>query len=223
MKVFSIAIDGPAGAGKSTVAQAAADQLGAVYLDTGAMYRTFGLYMARRGRMTPAAIAEAVDEPQIGIEFIDGVQHMLLDGEDVTDALRSPEASQLASTVAAVAEVRERLVRLQREFALGHSVVMDGRDIGTDVLPNATLKIFLTASSEERARRRMKQLEESGGNQTYEQVLAEIIERDWRDSHREVSPMRQAPDAVRVDTSDMTLEQSIQTVVDLARQAIARG
>ena len=121
-----------------------------------------------------------------------------------------------------MAEVRERLVRLQREFALGHSVVMDGRDIGTDVLPNATLKIFLTASSEERARRRMKQLEESGGNQTYEQVLAEIIERDWRDSHREVSPMRQAPDAVRVDTSDMTLEQSIQTVVDLARQAIAR-
>ena len=222
MSVFSIAIDGPAGAGKSTVAKAVAERLGAVYLDTGAMYRTFGLYMDRHSLTTRDQIAAAANAPRIEVEFIGGEQRMRLDGEDVTDALRTPDASKLASQVAAVAEIRERLVKLQRDFAVGHSVVMDGRDIGTDVLPDATLKVFLTASCETRAERRFKELTAKGEEATYDQVLKEIIDRDYRDAHREVSPMRQAPDAVRVDTSALSIEQSVDAVAELAREAIAR-
>lgn len=219
---FSVAIDGPAGAGKSTVAKAVAAELGAVYLDTGAMYRAMGLYMKSRGYETPEAIARAVDEPRIGVEFTGGVQRMTLDGEDVTEAIRQPEASLLASKVGGVAEVRARLVRLQQEFAQGHSVVMDGRDIGTDVLPQATVKIFLTASAEERARRRFLELQLKGSTDSYEKVLEEIKRRDWQDAHRAASPMRQAEDAVRVDTSDMTLEEAISRISGIAREAIAR-
>ena len=164
-KVFSIAIDGPAGAGKSTVDKAVAAELGASYLDTGAMYRTMGLYMAGRGITRPERVAEAVNEPKIEVRFVGGDQRMILDGVDVTDRIRTPEASMLASSVSAVAKVRERLVDLQREIAKGHSVVMDGRDIGTHVLPNATLKIFLTASSEVRAQRRFKELQAKGKNE----------------------------------------------------------
>lgn len=219
-KIFSIAIDGPAGAGKSTVAKAVAKELGAVYLDTGAMYRTMGLYMNRKGVEGAYSIGRACTEPEIEVRFADGVQRMLLDGEDVTEAIRSPEASMLASKVSAVAEVRERLVELQQRFAEGNSVVMDGRDIGTHVLPNATLKIFLTASSEVRAERRFKELQAKGKDEPFEKVLKEIIERDYADSNRAVSPMRQAKDAVRVDTSDMTQDEAVAAIVALARKAV---
>lgn len=219
-KVFSIAIDGPAGAGKSTVAKAVSTALGAVYLDTGAMYRTIGLYMHRKGISGAEAIAAHVNDPAIEIRFVDGVQRMILDGEDVSEAIRTPEASMLASSVSAVPEVRVRLVELQREFAKGNSVVMDGRDIGTVVLPNATLKIFLTASPEVRAKRRFAELQAKGKDEPYEKVLEEIIQRDYNDSHRAASPMRQAEDAQLVDTSDMTQEQVVGAIVEMARAAV---
>ena len=219
-KIFSIAIDGPAGAGKSTVAKAVAKQLGAVYLDTGAMYRTMGLYMQQHQISGNDAISKACAVPELAIRFIGDDQHMILDGVDVTGLIRSPEASMLASKVSAVAAVRERLVQLQRDFAKGNSVVMDGRDIGTDVLPDATLKIFLTASCEVRAQRRHKELLSKGRDEPFEKVLADIVERDFADSNRAVSPMRQAEDAVRVDTSDMTQEQVVATIVAMAEKAI---
>ena len=219
-KVFSIAIDGPAGAGKSTVARAVARELGASYLDTGAMYRTVGLYMNEHGCVRPEAIARAVAELRLGVEFAGGEQRMILDGVDVTDRIRTPEASMFASRVSTVPEVRRRMVELQREIARGHSVVMDGRDIGTDVLPDATLKIYLTASCEVRARRRYKELLRAGKEETYEQVLSDIVERDFNDANREVSPMRQAEDAVRVDTSDMTAEEAVADIVRRARERI---
>lgn len=219
-KIFSIAIDGPAGAGKSTVAKAVAAELGAVYLDTGAMYRTMGLYMNQNGISDADAVAKACVNPKIEMKFYPDGQHMILDGEDVTSAIRSPEASMLASKVSAVPEVRERLVELQREFAMGNSVVMDGRDIGTHVLPNATLKIFLTASSEVRAERRFKELQAKGKDEPYEKVLKEIVERDYADSHRAASPMRQAEDAALVDTSYMAQEEVISTIVAMAKKAV---
>lgn len=220
-KTFSIAIDGPAGAGKSTIAKALAKSLGAMYLDTGAMYRAFGLYMLRRGAdRDTAAILACVNDVDIDVRFVDGAQRMFLLGEDVTDAIRQPEVSLAASNVSAVPQVRERMVALQRKIAEGHSVVMDGRDIGTVVLPNATLKIFLTASAEERARRRCLELEQKGAPVPYEQVLKEMIERDYQDTHRAASPLKAAEDAVHVDTSDMTLDESIQTLHDLAEKAV---
>lgn len=220
-KTFSIAIDGPAGAGKSTIAKALAKSLGAMYLDTGAMYRAFGLYMLRRGAdRDTAAILACVNDVDIDVRFVDGAQRMFLLGEDVTDAIRQPEVSLAASNVSAVPQVRERMVALQRKIAEGHSVVMDGRDIGTVVLPNATLKIFLTASAEERARRRCLELEQKGAPVPYEQVLKEMIERDYQDTHRAASPLKAAEDAVHVDTSDLTLDESIQTLHDLAEKAV---
>ena len=222
-KVFSIAIDGPAGAGKSTVAKAVAAELGAVYLDTGAMYRTMGLYMDRHGIDGAEAVAKACVNPKIEMMFFADGQHMILDGEDVTAAIRSPEASMLASKVSAVPEVRGRLVQLQQEFAEGNSVVMDGRDIGTHVLPNATLKIFLTASSEVRAERRFRELQAKGKDEPYEKVLKEIIERDYADSHRAASPMRQAEDAELVDTSYMTQPEVIAAIVAMAKKAVGEA
>lgn len=219
-KVFSIAIDGPAGAGKSTVAREVAREMDALYLDTGAMYRTVGLYMQKNGISGSERIAQAVDRPEIQVRFIKGEQHMLLDGVDVTDQIRTPEASMMASRVSSVAAVRERMVSLQREIAGEHSVVMDGRDIGTCVLPNATLKVYLTASCEVRAQRRYQELAAAGKDESYEKVLSEIVERDYNDAHRAASPMRQAEDAVRVDSSDMTAEQVVKTIVDMAHRKI---
>ncbi len=192
-KIFSVAIDGPAGAGKSTVAKAVAKALNAAYLDTGAMYRTMGLYMAEHGHRRPEAIAEAA---------------------------RTPEAAATASKVSAVGAVRERLVDLQREIARGQSVVMDGRDIGTVVLPDATVKIYLTASCEVRAKRRFDELTQAGKEIAYEQVLDDIVQRDYNDAHRAVSPMRQADDAVRVDTSEMTRDEVVADIVRRIRTAI---
>lgn len=219
-KIFSVAIDGPAGAGKSTVAKAVAKALNAAYLDTGAMYRTMGLYMAEHGHRRPEAIAEAARTPDLRVEFRDGVQRMFLDGEDVTERIRTPEAAATASKVSAVGAVRERLVDLQREIARGQSVVMDGRDIGTVVLPDATVKIYLTASCEVRAKRRFDELSQAGKEIAYEQVLDDIVQRDYNDAHRAVSPMRQADDAVRVDTSEMTRDEVVADIVRRVRTAI---
>ncbi len=213
--IFSIAIDGPAGAGKSSIAKSVSQRLNAIYLDTGAMYRTMALYMNQNNIQSNDAIAAAVNDVNIKVEFINGQQYMILDGTDVTGAIRSAEISMMASRVASVPEVRERLVALQREIAENHSVVMDGRDIGTKVLPNATLKIFLTASCEVRAERRFKEMREKNPEITYESVLEDIIKRDYNDSHREASPMVQAEDAVRVDTSDMTPEQVVARIIEL--------
>ena len=219
-KIFSVAIDGPAGAGKSTVAKAVAKALNAASLDTGAMYRTMGLYMAEHGHRRPEAIAEAARTPDLRVEFRDGVQRMFLDGEDVTERIRTPEAAATASKVSAVGAVRERLVDLQREIARGQSVVMDGRDIGTVVLPDATVKIYLTASCEVRAKRRFDELTQAGKEIAYEQVLDDIVQRDYNDAHRAVSPMRQADDAVRVDTSEMTRDEVVADIVRRVRTAI---
>ena len=218
--IFSIAIDGPAGAGKSTIAKALAERLGAIYLDTGAMYRTVALYMHDADINGAESIARAVNDPKIEVQFVNGKQHMLLNGVDVNDRLRTPEASMMASRVSAVPAVRERLVALQREIAAGHAVVMDGRDIGTKVLPNATLKVYLTASCEVRAERRFAELKESNPNLTLEQVLADIVERDYNDAHREASPMYQASDAIRIDTSNMKRDQVVAAIIDLLLKAL---
>lgn len=220
-KIFSIAIDGPAGAGKSTIAKAAAEALGAMYLDTGAMYRTVGLYFTRKGLLEDAAaIAAQVDAVRISVQFEGGVQHMLLEGEDVTEAIRSPEASMAASVVGAIPEVRAYLVRLQQETAKGISIVMDGRDIGTKVLPDATLKLYITASPEVRALRRYAELRGKGETPLYHEVLDDIVERDYNDSHRAASPLVQAADAYLLDTSNMTKEKVLDEVVRLARDCI---
>lgn len=218
--IFSIAIDGPAGAGKSTIARKLAERLGAIYLDTGAMYRTVALYMHDSDIQGSESIARAINDPKIEVQFQNGEQHMLLNGVDVNERLRSPEASMMASRVSAVPAVRERLVALQREIAAGHAVVMDGRDIGTKVLPNATLKVYLTASCEVRADRRFAELKENNPALTREQVLADIVERDYNDAHREASPLYQASDAVRIDTSNMNQDQVVAAIIDLLLKAL---
>lgn len=221
---FTMAIDGPAGAGKSTVARAVARELDAIYLDTGAMYRAVGLYMLRNGTdpKNSQEVADRVGEAKVDIRYEDGEQRVYLAGEDVSIAIRENEVSSAASAVSAVPAVREILVRRQQEMAKEQSVVMDGRDIGTHVLPNATLKVYLTASIEERARRRFKELQARGKEVPYERLLEEIKQRDWDDSHREASPLRQAVDAVLVDSSGMTREEVIEKVLFLARERMGR-
>ena len=220
-KIFSIAIDGPAGAGKSTVARAAAEALGAMYLDTGAMYRTVGLYFLRANHLEDRdEIARQVDGLNVQVKFMDGAQHMLLEDEDVTEAIRTPEASMAASAVGAVPEVRAYLVRLQQETARGISIVMDGRDIGTHVLPDATLKVYLTATTEVRALRRYAELRGKGETPAYHCVLDDLVERDYNDMHRAASPLMRAEDAQLLDTSNLTLKQSVDELVRLARAAI---
>lgn len=220
-KVFSIAIDGPAGAGKSTVAKAVAAELNCMYLDTGAMYRTIGLYFMRKGLLDDtAAIAAQCADIDIAVTFENGVQHMLLEGEDVSEAIRLPEASMAASRVSAVPEVRVRLVALQQETAKGISIIMDGRDIGTKVLPNATVKIYLTASCEIRALRRYTEMRDKGKTAVYHEVLDDIVERDYNDSHRAASPLMRAEDAVLVDTSNLTIRQSIDEIVRICHTVI---
>lgn len=223
-RVYSVAIDGPAGAGKSTIARRAAAELKFIYMDTGAIYRTVAYAVLRAG--VDPQDSEAVASYLTTIAIIpvwdeSGVQHMLLDGEDVTSFIRSPEVSQNASVVAAIAQVRSLLLETQRSVARDYSVIMDGRDIGTVVLPDADVKIFLTASAEVRAKRRWLELKAKNAPDTYEQVLEEMIQRDRRDSQREAAPLRQAEDAVLLDTSNMDLDQSIHAVVELVREAIS--
>ena len=219
-KHFTIAIDGPAGAGKSTVAKAVAKTLGAIYLDTGAMYRAVGLYMVRNGvdPKDSETVAARAQEPKVDIRYVDGTQHVYLCGEDVSQAIRENEVSAAASGVSAVPLVREILVARQQEIAREQPVVMDGRDIGTKVLPDATLKVYLTAAAEERARRRYDELTGKGQTVSFDQLLKEINQRDWDDSHRAASPLTQAEDAVLVDSSHMTIEEVTEYILSLARE-----
>jgi len=220
MEHFTIAIDGPAGAGKSSVAKEVARALGAIYLDTGAMYRAVGLYMVREGVNPRDArtVAARVHQAQVDIAYINGKQRVLLLGEDVTDLIRTPEISSAASAVSAVPEVRVLLVARQQEIARSRSVVMDGRDIGTKVLPDANLKLFLTASPEERARRRFLEMGGQAAGVDFEALLAEINQRDWDDSHRAASPLCRAEDAIELDSSTMTKEEVIDCVLRLAKE-----
>ena len=222
-KIYSVAVDGPSGAGKSTLAKAAASLLGIVYVDTGAIYRTIGYYVYGKGidpKDAPAVIAIL---PELDIQMRygeDGVQRMILNGEDVSIQIRLPEMSMYASAVSAISEVRTFLLEMQRQIARTTAVIMDGRDIGTVVLPNAEVKIFLTAAAEIRARRRMKELEQRGTPQPFEEVLQQIVERDWADSHREAAPLKQAEDAVLLDTGLLNFEESLTALLNIIREKV---
>lgn len=208
---YSVAIDGPSGAGKSTLARAVAKELGFLYVDTGAIYRSVGYYAFQKGIDPKDAAAVEAVLPQIHIEMVygeDGLQHMILNGSDVTKEIRLPEISLYASHVSAIPAVRAFLMEMQRDMARKHSVIMDGRDIGTVVLPGADVKLFLTASAEDRAMRRCQELEERGTPQPYETLLREMKERDENDMSRATAPLRPAEDAVVLDTSGNTFEQS---------------
>lgn len=208
--MISVAIDGPSGAGKSSLAKRLAVDLGYVYVDTGAMYRSIGLYAVRQGVDLHDADAVAALLPgiQLDIRLVEGVQHVYLNGEDVSEAIRAEEIGMAASAVSAHPQVRAFLLETQRGLAANQNVLMDGRDIGTVVLPQATVKIFLTASAEARAQRRCKELQEKGQPAELETVLADIRQRDYQDTHREVAPLKQADDAILVDTSDIDFDQS---------------
>lgn len=221
-RFVSVAIDGPVGAGKSSIAREAAKRLGFIYADTGALYRAVGLYCKRAGAdlSSPAAIAEASKGVTPEIRLKDGVQHIYLNGEDVSDEIRQPEISMAASAVSAVPEVRAALLELQRDIARTSSVIMDGRDIGTVVLPNATVKIFLTAAPEIRAKRRFDELRAKGVDTTFEEVLADLTRRDYNDSHRAAAPLKKADDAVSADTSRLDFEQSCELVCGIIREKL---
>ena len=215
--MINIAIDGPAGAGKSTISRRAAAALGYIYIDTGALYRTIGLVALRsKTELTDAdAIAALLtDALTVELRFVGGEQHMFLNGEDVSDAIRTPEASLAASAVSAVPAVRAYLFDLQKKMAQENNCIMDGRDIGTVVLPDAQVKIFLTASPEARAKRRYDELCGKGMDVKYDDVLADMIQRDYNDSHRAIAPLKPAQDAVLLDTSDNTLEESVALVIE---------
>lgn len=223
MSYKSIAIDGPSGAGKSTMAKRLAAELNFLYVDTGAIYRTVGLYAFRKG-VAPEdapAVEALLPEVDIGMSYGgDGLQHMTLNGEDVTAAIRQHEISHYASAVSAIPAVRAFLLEMQRKFARENDVIMDGRDIGTVVLPDADLKIYLTANAEDRAHRRYLELLERGQQAEYEQVLKDVMERDYRDMNRETAPLRQAEDAVLVDTTGIGLEDSFQMMLRLIRERL---
>jgi cytidylate kinase len=219
-RIYSIAIDGPSGAGKSTLAKAVATERNILYVDTGAIYRTIGYYVFQKG-IDPHDSEQVIAVlPEIHVDMVyseDGLQHMLLNGEDVTDEIRLPQISLYASAVSAIPEVRGFLLEMQRELARTRSVIMDGRDIGTVVLPDADVKIYLTADVEKRALRRLKELEQRGTPRPYEEVLEEMQARDWADSHREIAPLREAEDAIRVDTSDLNFEESKEALLSVIR------
>lgn len=219
----SVAIDGPAGAGKSTIARAAAKQLGFIYVDTGALYRTIGYACLKRG-ISPrdsAAVEGILPELQIALRFLSGEQHTFLNEEDVSELIRTEEVSMAASHVSAIPAVRAFLLDLQRDFAKTQSVVMDGRDIGTVVLPHADVKVFLTASAEARAHRRWLQYREKGISADEQEILREIRQRDENDSGREIAPLRRAEDAALLDTTELTLEESISQMISLIRSKIS--
>lgn len=224
MKYKSIAVDGPSGAGKSTMAKKLARALGFLYVDTGAIYRTLGLFALRQG-ISPedeAAVAELLPMVSIRLDYgEDWVQKMYLNGEDVTDAIRTPEVSTAASQISAIPGVRDFLMDMQRDLAKQGNVIMDGRDIGTVVLPDADVKIFLTASAEDRARRRFEELAARGSRTDYETVLADIRERDHRDSTRSAAPLRQAEDALLVDTTGNSMEESFEVLLQTVREKLA--
>ena len=223
MSIINVAIDGPAGAGKSTISRAAAKEMGYIYIDTGALYRTVGLNAMRKGADVndpESVIATITDDLKVELRFIDGEQRMFLNDEDVSDKIRTPEASSAASKVSAVPEVRKYLFDLQKNLAENNNCIMDGRDIGTVVLPDAKVKIFLTASPEARAKRRYDELIEKGMDVKYDDVLADMIKRDYDDSHRAIAPLKQADDAILADTSGNTLEESIALIIKIIKDNI---
>ncbi len=221
MKPVNIAVDGPSGAGKSTLAKRLASRLGYIYVDTGALYRTIAYDMIRHHAETDEDVAKRLSELQVTLDYIDGEQHVFANGEDVTAKIRTPEVSMGASRYSALPQVRAFLLSLQKQLAATNSVVMDGRDIGTVVLPEADVKIYLTASAEKRAERRWKELQEKQqGTQTYEEVLEDVIRRDQQDMTREISPLKKAADAVTVDTTDADLEQSEEMLLDACRERL---
>ena len=222
-KIYSVAVDGPSGAGKSTISKAVAKELGILYVDTGALYRTIGLYTMRQGVNPKDPVAVVALLPRIHVEMAyadDGLQHMLLNNEDVTTEIRLPEISMYASDVSAIPAVREFLMDMQRDLAKKHSVIMDGRDIGTVVLPDADIKIFLYADLEVRAKRRVKELTERGTPRSYEEVLKEMEERDYQDTHREIAPLCPAPDAIMVDSSDLGFFSVRNLLIDMIQGSV---
>ena len=217
---FNIAIDGPAGAGKSSIARAVAEEIGYIYVDTGALYRSIALYSIEN-KLDNESLVNSLDKINIRLEFIDKCQHVFLNDNDVSHKIRTPEVSMGASKVSAIPEVREFLFGLQKKIAAENNIIMDGRDIGTVVLPDADLKVFLTASAEERANRRFKEMIDS--SISYEQVLEEIKQRDYNDMHRDVAPLKQAEDAVLLDTTGMTIEevkQKLKALIDETEKSI---
>ena len=212
-----IAIDGPAGAGKSTIAKRLAKELSFVYVDTGAMYRSIGLYMIKNGIdiHDKDAVEKASEKADVSLKYIDGTQHIILNGEDVSDQIRTEEVSKAASVVSAYPQVRKNLTALQKKLAESENVVMDGRDIGTCVLPNADLKIYLTASAEVRGKRRFKELTAKGEKADLAEIVEDIKKRDEADMTREISPLRKADDAVEVDSSDMTIDEVVERIKGL--------
>lgn len=222
---YAIAIDGPAGAGKSTLAKILAKELELIYVDTGALYRSIGYYVTRQGIDTAdtAAVVASLESLTVELRYVEGVQRVFVNGEDVSDYIRTPAISMAASAVSAIPAVRAFLLDTQRDIAAKNSVVMDGRDIGTTILPDAKIKIFLTASPESRAKRRFDELQEKGDPATYEEVLADMIKRDYDDTHREISPLKQAEDAIPVDTSGETLEQSVARMKEIVYSRLNEG
>ena len=218
--MINIAIDGPAGAGKSTIAKTASKELGFIYVDTGALYRTVGLNALRLGKDTKseAEVVPTLQGLDVSLRFVDGEQRVFLGDEDVSTAIRQNEVSMAASNVSAIPKVREFLFDLQRDIAKNNNCIMDGRDIGTVVLPDAQIKIYLTASAEARADRRYKELVEKGQSVNYDNILKEIELRDYQDTHREIAPLKKADDAVLVDTTKLTLEESIDYMLSVIRE-----
>lgn len=220
--MINVAIDGPAGAGKSTISRTAAIEVGFIYVDTGALYRAVGVNALRQGIDTTdiEKVSSTLKDINVELKFVNNVQHVFLNGEDVSDEIRLPAASMAASNVSAIPSVRAFLFDLQQNIAKTNNCIMDGRDIGTVVLPKAQIKIFLTASSEKRAMRRFLELEAKGATDTYEQVLEDLNKRDYNDSHREIVPLKPASDSIIVDTTDLTLEQSIEKIVNIIKEKL---
>lgn len=218
--MINVAIDGPAGAGKSTIARAAAKELGFIYVDTGALYRAVGVYCLRNEIETTDAerVGAILDKINVELKFIDGVQYVYLNGSDVSTEIRLPEASMAASNVSAIPSVRAFLFDLQRDIAAKNNCIMDGRDIGTVVLPNAKVKIFLTADPEERAMRRYLELKEKGSTVSYDEVLEDLKVRDYNDSHREIAPLKPAEDSVTHNTTGNTLDESIKMIINTIKE-----
>lgn len=220
MKTINIAIDGPAGAGKSTIAKMVSAKLGYIYVDTGALYRAAALYITENG-IPDEDIEKSLENADISLKFIDGTQRVFVGGKDVSDLIRTPEISMAASRTSAIPAVRAYLFETQKKIARENNVIMDGRDIGTVVLPDAEVKIFLTASAEERANRRYKELSVKPDCPPYEDILKDIIQRDYQDMNRETSPLRQAEDAILVDTTELNLEQSADEIVRIISERTA--
>lgn len=218
---YNVAVDGPAGAGKSTIAKLVAQKMGYIYVDTGAMYRGLAIHFLKKG-VNPEekeAVVEACRDAEVTIGYESGVQQIYLNGENVTDMLRTEEVGNMASRTSAIPEVREKLLELQRSLAREKDVIMDGRDIGTNILPDADVKIYLTASVETRAKRRYDELKEKGESCDLEEIARDIKDRDERDMTREIAPLKKAEDAVLVDSSDMSIEEVVSEICSLCRRA----